>query len=107
MPHYVLTFTSWPFFIVQKPSLILNDLSLICFCCLGFDHIHVQTYVEMGPIGSFYKGFDELYPKLQSSGEQYTYQVKNGFFSTAIIGNDKMAVLEVIHRLALTTPPIA
>ncbi|KAJ8448994.1 hypothetical protein Cgig2_004049 [Carnegiea gigantea] len=66
-----------------------------------------KTYVEMGPRGSFCKGFDELYPKLQSSGEQYTYQVKNGFFSTAIMGNDKMAVLEVIHRLALTTPPIA
>ncbi|KAJ8434082.1 hypothetical protein Cgig2_030517 [Carnegiea gigantea] len=66
-----------------------------------------KTYVEMGAEGAYNsngKGFSELYPKVQDLGGQYSYLVKNGFFSTPIIGNDKMAVLEVIHRLELTKP---
>jgi len=56
--------------------------SLISFRCLGFSHIHVHTYVEMGPEGAYNcngKGFSELYPKVQDLGGQYSSLVKNGF----------------------------
>ncbi|KAJ8448995.1 hypothetical protein Cgig2_004050 [Carnegiea gigantea] len=81
----------------------LNGVQIDYF--VGWDNkvgAQLSRYAEMGAEGAYNyngKGFSQLYPKVQDSGAQYTYLVKDGFFSTAIIGNDKMAARQPNYQV--------